>query len=307
MPNTLTISSIKKTVDTNTKSHKKFGKAILPALKYMVSVAGALVSMHVMASTSPFDDASEYAHTPWQQAHGYPYRKSFTLDQFSSIVTSGSVDIVVFKAPIPQVIVASKHHRDLDKVSIRNRNGTLTIGSNISSGFHLFGFLYPSGSDSTVVAISTPALSRLKNRGSGDTYIHFSTPEALTLSTVGDGDLTYEGDSQRLTLQLQGSGDGHVIAHVEQLVADLSGSGDLKLGGQGNALDLTLNGSGDADTRHFLVPSVTLQSMGSGDAHIYAAETLQGKVMGSGDLTIYGHPETKDLGSNGAGDIAHAR
>jgi len=292
--------------DKNAQSYKPFGALFRPALKYIATVAGAVMSMHAMASTSPFDDVSEYAHTPWQQAHAYPYRKSLTLEQFSSIVTSGSVDIVVFKAPTPQVIVASKHHGDLDKVSIRNRNGTLTIGSNISSGFHLFGFSYSSGNESTVVAISTPVLSRLKQRGSGNVYIHLSTQGALTLSSTGAGDITYAGDSQRLTVQLQGSGDGHVISNVEQLAAHLSGSGDLNLRGHGNELELTLNGSGDADTRHFQVPSVTVQSMGSGDAHIYAAKTLQGRVKGSGDLTIYGHPETKDLGSNGSGDVSHA-
>jgi hypothetical protein len=85
----------------------------------------------------------------------------------------------------------------------------------------------------------------------------------------------------------------------------LSGSGDVEADGRTDRLALNLDGSGDANVAGLMARSARVHVSGSGDASVRADDRLDVRLDGSGDIKYAGDPQlTKN--DDGSGDVKRA-
>jgi hypothetical protein len=103
-----------------------------------------------------------------------------------------------------------------------------------------------------------------------------------------------------------GGNDVVVEASVPSLQGiDVSGSGDIEADGRTDRLSLDVDGSGDADVADLVARTARVTVSGSGDASVRADDELDLRLDGSGDIEYRGNPRvTKE--DDGSGDIKRA-
>jgi Putative auto-transporter adhesin, head GIN domain len=175
---------------------------------------------------------------------------------FSRIKAEDQVDVNV-RAGEPRRLTVRAGEKVIDDVRTEVRDGTLYIsydGPGIRKGRLL-------------VEVAAPRVEAIGITGSADVFADALNEDALDIRVSGAGDITAEGRTDRLTVDVSGSGD-----------ADLA---DLRAG----EARVDLSGAGDADVR--------------------AADRLDADVSGAGDLAYRGDPAlTQHV--TGSGDIEHA-
>jgi hypothetical protein len=85
----------------------------------------------------------------------------------------------------------------------------------------------------------------------------------------------------------------------------IQGSADAELAGETGRLVLTLQGSGNFDGSRLQAEEVDAKLSGSGDAVVAVSERLQAELSGSGRLDYLGDPEVAETAS-GSGEVRKA-
>lgn len=123
--------------------------------------------------------------------------------------------------------------------------------------------------------------------GGDDVIVEASVPRLEGVEASGSGDIEADG----------------IGADAFEVRSD--GSSDIALRGTANRLTVNLDGSGDADLGELKAEEASVKVGGSGDADVRAAKRLEVNVDGSGDVRYHGDPElTKQI--DGSGDLSRA-
>jgi hypothetical protein len=173
---------------------------------------------------------------------------------FTRIDNRGSVDVRLHVGEKQRVKVWAGE-KVIDDVTTEVRGGTLTIA------FDHDGW----GGNDVVVEASVPKLTGIEAFGSGDIDADGIKADAFDLRSDGSADIALAGAAQRLSVEIDGSGD-----------ADLA---DLRAGDA----QVSVSGSGNADVR--ADDRLRVKVDGSGDVRYHGAPALEQHVDGSGDLT----------------------
>lgn len=100
------------------------------------------------------------------------------------------------------------------------------------------------------------------------------------------------------------SGDLDIKAYDQpSLALDVSGSADVTAEGRTDALRLEIDGSGDADLRALAARDATIDLSGSGDANVAPTGDVQVRIDGSGDVTLAARPAKLTTELSGSGDV----
>ena len=100
------------------------------------------------------------------------------------------------------------------------------------------------------------------------------------------------------------SGDLDIKAYDQPTLAlDVSGSADVTAEGRTDALRLEIDGSGDADLRALAARDATVDISGSGDANVAPTGDVQVRIDGSGDVTLAARPAKLTTELSGSGDV----
>jgi hypothetical protein len=173
---------------------------------------------------------------------------------FTRIDNRDSVDVQLHVGE-PQSVRVRAGEKVIDDVRTVVRDGALQVT------FDHHGF----GSDDVVIEASVPKLTGIEASGSGDIDAKYIDADAFEVRSDGSADITLDGTTKRLSVDLDGSGD-----------ADL---GQLKA----REAHVTVGGSGDADVQANQKLEVALD--GSGDVRYHGDPALTRRVDGSGDLS----------------------
>jgi hypothetical protein len=87
------------------------------------------------------------------------------------------------------------------------------------------------------------------------------------------------------------------------LAIDISGSGDVTANGKTTTLDLDIDGSGEADLSNVATTDATVSISGSGEARVAPTGTARLSIAGSGDITLTARPAKLESNVSGSGDI----
>jgi hypothetical protein len=173
---------------------------------------------------------------------------------FTRIDNRDSVDVQLHVGE-PQSVRVRAGEKVIDDVRTVVRDGALQVT------FDHHGF----GSDDVVIEASVPKLTGIEASGSGDIDAKYIDADAFEVRSDGSADITLDGTTNRLSVDLDGSGDADLV----QLEA--------------REAHVTVGGSGDADVQANQKLEVALD--GSGDVRYHGDPALTRRVDGSGDLS----------------------
>lgn len=134
-------------------------------------------------------------------------------------------------------------------------------------------------------------------------YVDAESISKLTINGSGDFIGKNEFKSDKLEVQVRGSGDIKATVNVTELSAKVHGSGDITVKGSASNQTISVHGSGDYEAIDLVSNSANASVNGSGDIEIQVSESLKARVNGSGDIVYYGNPSNVDSNVNGSGDI----
>jgi len=190
--------------------------------------------------------------------------------EFDEIDLSIPAELIVQKGNSFSVSIEAQENL-LEKIILKIRNDELVIKSK--------GCINP---DSKIrINIDIPVLNALELYGSGVILI----PDTF--------------QTEKLRLEINGSGKINAKLIAAEINAEINGSGNIHLAGSANKFETEINGSGDVNAFDMPCNSSSVQVNGSGDVRTYAIQQLDVHVNGSGSVHYKGKPAvtTKIFGS----------
>ena len=136
--------------------------------------------------------------------------------------------------------------------------------------------------------------------------MHVTIPSLRKIAIEGSGDVSGEDvfNTERMELEVSGSGDLLVLVEAQEVAATIRGSGDLQVEGTCNQFDGSVHGSGDIDAIDLKCVRARTEVVGSGDLSINVTEDLQATVTGSGNISYKGSPGRIDQNVTGSGTVS---
>jgi hypothetical protein len=174
-----------------------------------------------------------------------------SVASFNRIVVNGSTDVEI-DAGRPQDVRVEAQPNIAALIRTDVTGDTLVVSTDRSYSTH----------EHTLVHIALPDLDGVKLDGSADARISGVHGSALQLVVHGSGGFTVAGETDSLSYECSGSGDGD-LQELQSRAADVRiyGSGDLRLA-VSDDLDVRIYGSGDVNYRG--TPRVSQRILGSG-------------------------------------------
>ncbi|EOR96698.1 hypothetical protein ADIARSV_0121 [Arcticibacter svalbardensis MN12-7] len=205
-------------------------------------------------------------------------KQNRNLSGFTGVEVIGSYDVFIKQGNTESVIVEADDDV-IDRIITAVEGGTLKIYTKKTN------FNFNWDNKKTAVYVTVKFINRISVIGSGDV----SFAEGIT--------------TNKLRLNLTGSGDVSGKVNVKTLESSLTGSGDMKLTGQAQTSSVTVTGSGDFSGRDLVTIKSIVQVRGSGDAGVNVSEQLDASVAGSGDIRYTGAAKQISSSKSGSGDI----
>ncbi len=221
--------------------------------------------------------------------------KTITTGEYDKIKVNGSMDVEMVKGKEGKITVETDDNL-LDLVEIRLENDVLVVDMKDNSSY--------STRKGILVTIPVVEISSVSLNGSGDIWsksrLHSNK---LDVNLRGSGDINLDAETPILDIVLQGSGDIEMDVKAAVVKVELDGSGDIELEGTTEKLGIRLQGSGDVESKDLVASDVDVRIQGSGDVTVTSMGKLTADVGGSGDLVYNGNPEQTKMTTSGAGEI----
>lgn len=135
--------------------------------------------------------------------------------------------------------------------------------------------------------------------------VYVSMPNVRKVSVAGSGSILGESTvfSERLGVELTGSGEIELDVETQQLESIISGSGEIRLRGSTKALRHTISGSGDLKAFNLETKRSEIKITGSGNCELSASNQLNVLISGSGTVFYRGDPQTVSQEVSGSGKV----
>ncbi len=135
-------------------------------------------------------------------------------------------------------------------------------------------------------------------------WITTKTIDNIELSGSGSIVSTTEFNSEKLSVDLSGSGKISLVLNNSKFTGDLSGSGDIYLKGKIAEGKFDLSGSGNIFAMECVMDKCKLDINGSGTAKVNVSSELDASIDGSGEVLYSGNPHKVKSDVNGSGRIS---
>jgi hypothetical protein len=135
--------------------------------------------------------------------------------------------------------------------------------------------------------------------------VYVTAPSYSHLAVSGSGDIisqTKITHSNKLDIDIAGSGDIRVEVDAPAVSAEIGGSGSIFLKGTTRDFSAEIAGSGELKAYDLLSENMDIDIAGSGDAEVYASKKLDISVAGAGNVNYKGNP-TVSQSIAGSGNI----
>ncbi len=141
-------------------------------------------------------------------------------------------------------------------------------------------------------------------RNIGTLNIHMVVKDMKKIFVSGSGKVTSSNiiQTDKMDLDISGSGDIDVGLDVIDLEVGISGSGKMFAEGKTEYADYKISGSGDVRAFELDSRRADVTISGSGSVEVTVEERLKVRISGSGDVYFRGDPEL-DISVSGSGDV----
>lgn len=125
-------------------------------------------------------------------------------------------------------------------------------------------------------------------------------PEMLELNGSGEFQSVNLLQSNRIDIELSGSGKMKLTIQANQVTNMISGSGSIIMDGSSKLFNAQINGSGSVEASAFTCNNSSVTINGSGDVKIHVIEALDVKINGNGNVIYSGDPQlTQEISGSG--------
>lgn len=216
----------------------------------------------------------------------------------STVELVGPIDLTLKQGDVPSLKVRGEQ-RLLGNIATTQEDSTLRIGS---KGL----LLHPRRP--IQVELVLPSLNELVINGSGDSTVNGFSGERLSVQLQGSGNLSFSGRYKEVEAGVHGSGDLNLnTGHGDKVALEMVGSGAITSSGSCKELKAELTGSGDLNARHLASDKVTVMLDGSGTTNVFARESADVTVRGTGDIRVFGNPADRNVSRTGSGGVRWER
>lgn len=223
---------------------------------------------------------------------------------FSSFVLSQKVQKIKGNGVLSKKTIETKNYDEIDVagpfevILIKGKEGKISVETD--ENIHDVLDIEVSGGSLRIAVSKGVELRKYKKL-----LVKVPVEQVDEISLSGSGEISSDVDleSNRMDVQLTGSGEIELDIECEVLTSSLTGSGEILLSGTTIDADYTLTGSGDFDCYGMKAKNVDAVISGSGDIKLYAEERLSAYVSGSGDIYYKGDPKNQKANVSGSGSI----
>jgi len=218
------------------------------------------------------------------------------LTGFDAIVNTTEFDIIFKIADTTGLNIIADRNL-IDKLVTDVSGQVLEIRTNPSNAC----FSY---SQRPVIEVSSPDLNSVTLSGSGDFLADQLEGNLVTVKLSGSGKIKAEHvQCVELSAFLSGSGTISLWdTRSTNSDAFISGSGDILIEGECDKNTLKISGSGNIYDDKYIAKTGSVTSSGSGDSYVYLKEKLTGAISGSGNIYVKGNPLI-DVRVSGSGRV----
>ena len=209
-----------------------------------------------------------------------PNAQKRAVSSFHGVAVSGSIELFLTQGNEESVVISADDTKIRDKVVTEVRNGILHIYLENENKFHVDISLH---FRKIRAYVSAKDIDYLSSAGSGKTHV--------------DGKLK----SDKLEINIAGSGNVDADVDVKQFSLSLSGSANAELAGNAENSDLHISGSGNIRNYEFSTSYCKASISGSGNVRITVTKELSAHISGSGSVYIKGDGLIKDYSASGSG------
>lgn len=227
----------------------------------------------------------------------YAYSRINTV-KGSGIIETESRDLKIFRkvtVNIPAEVVIEEGSKE--KIEIETDDNIIKgIETNVSGRKLTIKYkndivmLFPKNykpTDAIRIRITTTDIEELKVNGSAS----FKGANNYVLNT------------DKLKIDINGSGRVELEVKVKELDVDVSGSGELSLLGVANKQDINISGSGKYLALDLETQETKIDVSGSGEAEVSAENKLDINISGSGKISYKGDPDKFSQNISGSGEV----
>lgn len=262
-----------------------FKIGLVMALLAVVLTAISYSMLRAQGATNPTSVAGRTARTEVRAV-------SATV---TTIEVVGPIDLRLKQGDVPSLKVRGEQ-RLLGNIATEQDGSTLRIGS---KGL----LLHPRRP--IEVELVLPSLNELVVNGSGDSMVNGFSGERLSVQLQGSGNLTFNGRYKNVEAGVHGSGDLNLnTGYGEKIALEMVGSGAITSSGSCKELTAELTGSGDLNAQHLASDKVVVTLQGSGTTNVFARQAADVTVKGTGDIRVYGNPPDRNVSRSGSGGIS---
>ena len=209
-----------------------------------------------------------------------PNAQKRAVSGYHGIAISGSIDLFLSQGNEESVVISADDPKWRDKVITEVRDGILRIYIEDKDKIHIDWGLHPKRIRAYV---AVKDIDYLSNSGSGKTHV--------------EGKLK----SDKLKIDISGSGSMEGGLDVKHLSVGLSGSADGDFSGSAENADLHISGSGNIRNYDFTTSYCNASISGSGNIRITVTKELSAHISGSGNVYIKGEGLIRDYSASGSG------
>lgn len=209
-----------------------------------------------------------------------PNAQKRAVSGYHGVAVSGSIDLFLSQGNEESVVISGDDPKWRDKVITEVKDGILHIYLENKNKVQIDWGLHPKRLRAYV---SVKDIDYLSNAGSGKTHV--------------EGKLK----SDKLKIDVAGSGNVDAAVDVKKLSANLSGSADADFSGNAENCDLHISGSGNIRNYDFAASYCDASISGSGNIRITVTKELSAHISGSGNVYIKGDGLIRDYSASGSG------
>ncbi len=213
----------------------------------------------------------------WVSGSGFVRTESRDVPRFTAIEVDGSGNVTLSQGVVQSLSVETDDNI-LPLITTEVIGGVLHLGTRPNSRItHMTKLEF---------RINAPTIERIVIAGSGS--VRGITPLR----------------SDRMALEIRGSGDIDTELAVYGLSARIGGSGSINAQGRATELTVDIGGSGSVNAHDLASSAARVRINGSGGASVHAENTLDVNISGSGSVT-YSGGATPSVRSSGSGSVTH--
>jgi len=188
---------------------------------------------------------------------------TYTVSEYNKIKIEGSCEIHYYSAPSNIVTLAIQPNL-YEHYVVEVINSELIVRPKTNIKF--------AGRKHPVLTVSTPALNQLAVSGASE----FTAHDKIV--------------SDSLNIRISGVVNGKAELDTDRLLINISGSGKLDLSGRADTVDLELSGTGELNALSLLSQEVSVVLSGASKVRVNCSELLKIKASGTATVEYKGSP-----------------